>query len=66
MARTHAYRLDMMQVRLDWMTERLEAQEKAFEALLGAASRELGRRDPGRREPGTGRPQLAVLKGGRA
>ena len=42
MARTHRYELDMMQVRLDWMTERLEAQEKAFRALLGAASRRAG------------------------
>ena len=46
MARTHRYELDMMQVRLDWMTERLEAQEKAFRALLGAASGESGRRGP--------------------
>lgn len=61
MARTHRYELDVMQVRLDWMTERLDAQEKAFRELLGAAGREAGRR-----EPQGGRPQLAVLKGGRA
>jgi len=61
MARTHRYEIDMMKVRLDWMTERVDAQEKALRALLGAAGREMGRR-----EPGTGRPQLAVLKGGRS
>ena len=62
MARTYRYELDMMQARLEWLTERQEAYERSWRLMMGLIS--AGPKAP---EPADdGRPQLTVLKGGRA
>ena len=38
MARTYRYELDMMRVRLDWLTERQEAYEQSWRRALGLMS----------------------------
>jgi hypothetical protein len=65
MARTYRYELDMMMVRLDWLTERQEAYENSWRRALGLMSE--ARQAPERPElRPDGRPALTVLKGGRA